>query len=141
MNEDQKTSIISLRQEGRSYSQIAIALQLSENTVKSICRRHLVVGKEELRTKSADCCKNCSKPLKNLRFGKPAKFCSERCRREWWKNNNSSPNRKAYYPVRCLGCDKEFLSYGNEKRKYCSHACYINKQFKSGGETNDARTI
>lgn len=141
MNEDQRTNIITLRQQGRSYSQIATTLQLSENTVKSVCRRHLVASKEELIAKSADCCKNCGTTLKVRRLGKPTKFCSEACRREWWKNNNASPNRKAYYPCRCLGCDKEFLSYGNRDRKYCSHSCYINKQYKRGSETNDARAI
>jgi len=141
MKEDQKARIISLRHEGRSYSQIATALSLSENTVKSICRRSAKVSKEELIAKSADCCKNCGVSLKIRNFGKPAKFCSDTCRREWWKNNNSSPNRKAYYPCTCLGCDKEFLSYGNGNRKYCSHSCYISKQFKSGGETNDSSAI
>lgn len=41
--------------------------------------------------------------------------------------------RKAFYPLICAECGKEFLSYGNRKRKYCSHACYIKARFQKGG--------
>jgi len=33
------------------------------------------------------------------------------------------------YPAVCVRCGKEFLSYGNRKRKYCSHDCYIKARF------------
>jgi len=141
MKEEIKQKIIDLRHECRSYSQIATSLQLSENTVKSVCRRTAMLVKEELRSKSAEHCKNCGTSLKNKRLGKPAKFCSEACRREWWKSNNASSNRKAYYPCRCQGCNKEFLSYGNSDRKYCSHTCYISKQFIKGSAENDTAAI
>ena len=35
----------------------------------------------------------------------------------------------AMYPFTCTRCGKEFLSYGNQTRKYCSHDCYIRARF------------
>lgn len=41
-------------------------------------------------------------------------------------------NRKANYSCTCAFCGKQFTSYGNKHRKYCSHACYINDRFGGG---------
>lgn len=42
-------------------------------------------------------------------------------------------NKKAVYTHTCAGCGREFTAYGNARRKYCSHACYINHRFGGGG--------
>jgi len=34
----------------------------------------------------------------------------------------------------CARCGKEFTSYGNKNRKYCSHDCYIKARFWEGLE-------
>ena len=34
--------------------------------------------------------------------------------------------------VRCPHCGKEFHIYGDRRRKYCSHECYIADRFKGG---------
>ena len=72
-----------------------------------------------------------SKEMKQPDTGRPKKFCSDKCRREWWKGHPERINRKesAMYPAVCVRCGKEFLSYGNRKRKYCSHDCYIKARF------------
>ena len=36
------------------------------------------------------------------------------------------------YTFICPECGKEFTAYGNAKRKYCSHVCYIAARFKGG---------
>ena len=33
------------------------------------------------------------------------------------------------YKLKCAYCGKDFISYGNKKRKYCSHYCYIHDRF------------
>ena len=37
--------------------------------------------------------------------------------------------RKAYTTFVCLACGKQVTVYGNDKRKYCSHDCYIEHRF------------
>ena len=68
--------------------------------------------------------------------GRPKKFCSDKCRREWWKAHPEKLHRKdtAIYTMTCARCGKEFTSYGNKNRKYCSHDCYIKARFWEGLE-------
>lgn len=52
---------------------------------------------------------------------------------KWWKEHPKMLNKKAVYTYTCAGCGRKFTAYGNSKRKYCSHACYIKDRFKGGG--------
>ena len=131
---DQKLKIQQMKQAGQSYAKIAKVLVISENTIKSHCRRNniraLKGSKETEKTKKTyTLCKQCKKPLLNKTKGQPKKFCSDECRRLWWKNNDNKIHKKAYYTIPCVGCGKEFESYGNPNRKYCGHACYIKHRF------------
>ncbi|MCD2436127.1 hypothetical protein LQE88_09040 [Acidaminococcus sp. NSJ-142] len=38
--------------------------------------------------------------------------------------------RKAVYTFTCPASGKEFTIYGNRRRKFCSHACYIAYRFR-----------
>ncbi|AKA72357.1 helix-turn-helix transcriptional regulator [Clostridium scatologenes] len=134
MTDIQKEKIHKMRKEGQSYSKIALALGISENTIKSYCRRNNLganKAKEQNTEKKINTsCRHCGKPLIQGTKGQPKKFCSEECRRAWWKMNQGKSNRKAFYKLKCVGCGKKFESYGNKKRKFCSHTCYINYRFK-----------
>lgn len=44
MTEEQKIQIVDLRERGYSYGQIANALNISINTIKSFCRRNGLVS-------------------------------------------------------------------------------------------------
>lgn len=46
-----------------------------------------------------------------------------------YNSNLDKVNRKANYEFICPHCKKLFSAYGNKKRKYCSHACYIEDRF------------
>ena len=48
---------------------------------------------------------------------------------KWWKNNEDKMNRKTVSTHQCKCCEREFTSYANNKRKYCSHECYIKHRF------------
>ncbi|MCX7749149.1 MAG: sigma-70 region 4 domain-containing protein [Clostridia bacterium] len=150
MNIEQKQKIFELRSNGQSYLQIAQTLRVSENTVKSFCRRNInkpekvetSVAIKTVETKeSLSDCKHCGKPLIHADKGQPKKFCSEKCRRIWWKANDGQIDRKAWYALNCSMCGIEFESYGNRNRRFCSHACYIKKRFEKGGGENDKRAI
>ena len=107
MTEEQKNVIIKCRNSGLGYATIA----------KDIGR-----------------CRECGAALVQTEGMKTRVFCSVECRKKWWKEHPEMLNKKAVYPYTCAGCGREFTAYGNSKRKYCSHACYIKDRFKGGGE-------
>ena len=138
MNEKQKKQISRMRHEGFGYSKIAQALGISENTVKSYCKRNRLGGRAD--SPAADVgpfCKNCGKPLIQTPGKKAKKYCSDKCRVSWWNAHPEQVKKKAIYCLNCAHCGAAFESYGNKSRKFCSHACYINNRFgerKAGGQ-------
>lgn len=137
MTDKQKEKIIQLRRQGSSYAEIAVALGISKNTVKSYCQRNTIDVKEQERPMPINgACPVCGKPIVALAKRKPRKFCSDACRQTWWNTHANSVNKKAVYSFVCAGCGLPFSSYGNIGRKYCSHECYIRARFK-GGTAND----
>jgi len=125
MNKQQREQVKNLRQEGLSYSKISVLLGLSENTVKSFCRRNnlggIGINKEN---KNLLFCYQCGKPLEIKPKLKPRKFCSDSCRMAWWNMHPENVNRKAFYTLSCAFCGCKFKSYGNSKRRFCSRSCY-----------------
>ncbi len=147
MNIMQKDTIQKMRSEGYSYSEIANALTISVNTIKSFCQRNKIKAPEPAiqakndESKDIALCKCCGKNLVQIPKQKPKKFCTDKCRLDWWNKNKDKVNKQAIYKKTCIYCNKEFESYGNSKRKYCSHACYIEARFVKGGIENDKRTV
>ena len=145
MTHQQKETIIQMRREGVSYSKISLALGISENTVKSFCRRKQISGGRTAGrrkdSKNPTACKKCGSPLIPTVKGQPKKFCSEVCRRAWWKANENKLVKKAYYVIVCAECGKDFESYGNKSRKFCGHACYIKNRFGKAGDCHDAGSV
>lgn len=131
MTDAEKEKIRFFRMEGLGYGAIAARLGLSENTVKSFCRRNHLTGVAAKEAVTA--CRHCGQSLAELPGRKGRKFCSEACRRAWWKTHPELVDRKAFYLMTCAHCGEEFKSYGNQKRRYCSHACYIAARFGEGG--------
>ena len=107
-----------MRSHGKSAADIAIALGLSVNTVRSYIRRH--PPKDAVQVG----CRRCGKPVMQVKGRNAKYFCSDRCRNAWWNAHPEKVQRKAYYRLTCQFCGKEFVSYGNKNRKYCSRLCY-----------------
>ena len=138
MDEFQKKRICELRADGYGYKLIAAELGISRDVVRNFCRKHSLTGyiagmDKDVRKMvlSNAMCSNCGKPIKQKRKGKARRFCSDECRRKWWKENPEQGQRKetALYECACEFCKKEFTSYGNKNRKYCSHECYVRGRF------------
>lgn len=119
MTLEEKIKVQKMRFSGESYSKISQTLKLSENTIKSFCRRNNLQSYEEVEI--SENCKNCGKAIANIEKHKPKKFCSDNCRFNWWKNNKDQIKKKALYVIKCSNCGLIFESYGNSKRKFCSH--------------------
>lgn len=126
MTRTPKEKIIRLRNEGLSYSKIAAALCISENTVKSFCRRNNLGGIAAAIPDKQDrrFCRQCRKALSSSPQSRTKRFCSDRCRMTWWNSHPEAVRRKAIYTFICAHCASSFSSYGNKNRKYCSRACY-----------------
>ena len=146
MTDDDRQKIRELRQKGMGYKKIAAILGLSRDSVRGFCRRSglggnscVVVLNVEEKLKRNLLCACCRKPIKQKNQGRTRRFCSEECRRKWWREHQSERNKKpaSIYKYICVYCGKEFSVYGNKKRKYCSHNCYIKDRF---WEEDDERT-
>lgn len=138
MTDKQKQQIRAMRGDGNSYARIAAALNISENTVKSYCRRNGLTSGLPAKAKAAQpasFCKQCGKALHQKPGVKARKFCSEACCAAWWAVHPDRLNRKALYTFTCHACGASFTAYGNSKRKYCSHACYVADRFGKAGRS------
>ena len=139
MTDKQKTQIISARRNGVGYASIAKDVGMSKNAVAAFCRRHDLTGdlsNKNTNISESGLCRECGKPLNQVDGMKTRVFCSHQCKSRWWRKHPEKLNRKAMYDFVCAHCKKTFAAYGNSKRKYCSHECYIADRFK-GGDGNE----
>lgn len=154
MNTSQKEEIQKLRCEGYGYKKISQLIGVSENTVKSYCRRHIIeplpkkqsedkihteyeeINVEESEPKNAHLseplCRQCAAVLSNTPGHRQKVFCSEKCRCTFWKENADKINRRSAVQIICPVCKKSFSAYPRCNRKYCSHKCYIAYRYKGG---------
>lgn len=93
----------------------------------------------ENRVQDGTNCPQCFQPMVPNKTGRPKKFCSDRCRINWWKNHQEEHDKEqtAYEEMTCQCCGRSFLSYANPNRKYCSHACYIQIRFYKGVKNDE----
>lgn len=138
MTDTQKIQIGKLRGAGLGYKKIAEQMGLSENTVKTYCRRHGLGGNmthlQNVTQNEEHHCLCCGKPVQQTPGRKEKKFCSDSCRNKWWNSHLDKVERKANYEFVCPHCKKPFTAYGNKNRKYCSHECYIADRFGGGSD-------
>lgn len=138
MTPAQKEEIYKLRLQGLGYKAIARELLISEDAIKIYCKRHHLNGpaevvqlNAEVIQKNSGLCLRCKNPIRQKKRGRTKKFCSNACRYAWWNENPDKRGTKdtAVYCYTCEHCGKQFNSYGNKRRKYCSHNCYIKSRF------------
>ena len=127
MNITQKEKVRQMRGHGTSYSKIARALGLSENTVKSFCKRNGLTGSSEKivdsNGKGAPFCLSCGIPITQIPGYRGRMYCTDRCRISWWNKHPAAPSRKNTRLFTCLACGSQFDGYGKRERKYCSRSC------------------
>lgn len=123
----QKHSILQMRRGGMTFAEIGEALDLSSNTVKSVCRRNTLKEQQDGHLPGT-VCKNCGEPLKQTPGARRKVFCSNHCRYEWWNRTRA----KKPYLLTCYHCGKQFTSYGNRKRKFCGRECYLLSRYGEG---------
>ena len=131
MNDIQRERIAELRNMCYGYTAIAHIVSLSTDSVKAYCRNHGLGGirAENKATTPSPFCQNCGAEIMQTPGAKKMKFCSKECRQLWWNSHLYLVHQKAVYHFQCLNCGKPFTAYGNSKRKYCTHECYISHRF------------
>lgn len=132
MTDNQKKQIKALRQSGLGYKKVAQEVGVSVDSVKSYCRNNGLTGVAATQTTNKAICRECGEQLVQPMKQKPLKFCSSKCRENWWRKHKDKAVRKSAVSVTCAGCGKSFTAYEHEKRKYCSHECYVAARFKGG---------
>jgi len=137
MTDGQKQQIIRLRAAGDGYGRIAQKVGISVNTVKSFCRRNKIeeapLEQSAVFSGETTYCENCGKEIRQIAKQKKKRFCCDKCRNDWWNSHLDLVKRKAIYDFKCPHCGKEFQIYGDKRRKYCSHECFLAERFKDGG--------
>lgn len=78
---------------------------------------------------TSDVCKQCGSHLIQIEGRKKRVFCSDDCRKNWWRSHPEKIHRKAISIFTCFHCGKPFSDYSKTVRKYCSHECYVNGRF------------
>lgn len=119
MTLEEKSKIYQLKKEGYGYKKIANELGISVSSVQSFLKRN-PMDLDLLGT-----CKRCGMTIQSIKGKKRKQFCSDRCRWDWWNSHIKEVNKKAFYTLTCKHCGKEFTAYGNQKRVYCCHDCYV----------------
>ena len=128
MTREQKLMIVSLRSQGLGYKRVADRLGIFINTVKSFCRRQKDKTHEEDQP-GPFTCKCCGVTVKQTPGRKKKLFCSDKCRMKWWNEHPELVERRAFYEKTCPNCGRVFTVYGDSKRKYCCHECYVEHRF------------
>ena len=139
MTDAQRVQIRNLRAAGLGYKKIAEQMGMSPNTVKTYCQRHDLGGNQAMQKQNTDgelhVCYYCGVVVEQNPGRKEKKFCSDSCRNKWWNGRLHQVKKKAFYEYECAYCKKSFIAYGNAKRKYCSHECFVADKF--GGDADE----
>lgn len=80
-------------------------------------------------------CPQCGTVVLQNKTGRPRKFCSQECTRQWWNSHEKPEHWKSAKVISCRFCGKEFLSTKElyRPRKYCSRSCSNKGRAKKGG--------
>jgi predicted transcriptional regulator len=79
MKTEIKDPIKQMRNDGKGYKKIAKELSLTPSAVRYACHK---MSEELLNGK----CENCGIKIKSIKGKKKKRFCSDRCRWDWWNN-------------------------------------------------------
>lgn len=94
MTSQQISMLTTMRNAGAGYQIIANAIGATKDTVKKYCQRH-GMRSETGSARSLQFCPNCGVRLVSLAGKKAKRFCSDRCRYNWWNAQHRQEVRRA----------------------------------------------
>ena len=109
MTQEQKQQIQDMRRKGLGYKKIANWLGISENTVKSYCKRNNFNADNNSKNNELSAnattsqtidealctCKQCGKAFLQKPKTRPKTFCCDKCRFAWWNDYRCKLKRRA----------------------------------------------
>lgn len=135
LTDSQKKDIITLRRAGSGYGTIAQRLRLTKNAVAGVCRKNDERFIDSDLLPNSDClhCRHCGAPIKCTPGKRARLYCSDACRRAWWKEHQeqSKPRERSLHSVSCQNCGRTFTVWGKRNGRYCSRRCYIEARYGS----------
>lgn len=120
-----------LRSQGMGYGKIAATTGLTKGVVRNLCLYLPVVPPNEIldsEMKNGNACSFCGHPIKQHGgVGRPRRFCSDYCRRQYWRLHRTEQKRNPaiVYTKQCKLCGESFEIYGKNDRKYCCRDHYL----------------
>ena len=120
-----------LRSHGMGYGKIAAVTGLTKGIVRNLCLN--VPGGEpnenlDAQMQDGEACAFCGCPIdQHDGPGRPRRFCSDHCRRQYWRLHRAEQKRNPdIITIRqCKYCGKPFEIYGKNERKYCCRDHYL----------------
>ena len=126
MNQYETEYVRKNRIDGVGFGTIAKALGLPLSTVKSYCRRHDVVPKTGIDTvNQMRVCLHCGKAIGTLNMKGKKKFCSDKCRLDWWHQHRHMEKKAVDH--RCPVCGNIYRTA--KEQIYCSRLCYFSARY------------
>ena len=118
-----------LRGKGMSLRKVAAITGLTKDVVRNISRKIVAADDDTLdsRISSRNACAYCGGDMEQHGApGRPRRFCSERCRRQYWRLHRPEQKKKEdkLFLRTCAYCGKTFQIYGKNDRKYCCREHY-----------------
>lgn len=123
MTNEQKHALISMRESDVPIPAISAQLGISENTIKSYCKRHGIHSSNPSRRKILYCLQ-CHAEIPQTPKRKAKKFCCDKCRQLWWTAHSNLIHCISLVNHTCPVCGKTFQAYKSKHRTYCSRTCY-----------------
>ena len=123
---------------GLGYKAIGEITGLGRGSVREFCKRNNLLGygkaikqaiMEKVREGAA--CLQCGKAILQPEKGRRKKFCSDKCRRDWWTAHPEAVQRNGEKMETriCSYCGKSFNVYTSRQQRYCCHDCYVHDRF------------
>jgi len=133
MTTELSEKITELRMQGCGYKAIASTLGIDRDKVRYHCKSIGLGGKAKDTLKDKGIlCPQCGKPIEQPKgCGRKRRFCSDACRHRFWSAHPDELNHhdSTIRHTQCICCGRDFITYGNKHRKYCSRECYISARF------------
>ena len=147
-DEIRKEQAMLLRSHGMSLQKAANFTGLTKSSVRNL-DKNIMVGEADslldVKIKDGEACVFCGTPVdQHGSPGRPRRFCSDHCRRQYWRLHREDQKRNPdiIYTRICRYCGQPFEIYGKNDRKYCCRDHYI-KHFwgKDAGRQSKACSI
>lgn len=126
MTNEEKITILKLRNDGKSYGEISRLTGISKNSITSFIRRE--------KGKKYDRCLACGQKLIQTSGHRQKLFCNDTCRKlNWIQKGRKSIKMKEF---KCKCCGREFFGYESQHPSFCSRECFFKSRRCDDDGTN-----